>query len=246
MIAKNADARRGIAGGIESSWSVPRRPQPQNETEPNAVNDFEFDGRDNFGGSEAEAIESSSPVTARELRPTSVARTDDETKSKTMGGGYYSTPRLSEYSGRFGVTEPRAEKSEPRVESLAAAFDTETASTAAGVAPRMSAASCPRTASLTVDELFAVGERRAAVTDEIHRLHADGMSVSLRPNEVRWLQVLAEGWATPLTGFMRHAEFLGSLHFSATRGKAPGSVESQPLPIVLPCTAEDKDKLVEI
>ena len=30
---------------------------------------------------------------------------------------------------------------------------------------------------------------------------------------MQWVQVLAEGWATPLTGFMREREFLQSQHF---------------------------------
>lgn len=30
---------------------------------------------------------------------------------------------------------------------------------------------------------------------------------------MQWVQVLAEGWATPLNGFMREREFLQCLHF---------------------------------
>ena len=87
-------------------------------------------------------------------------------------------------------------------------------------------------------ELLVQEEKRDAARKEAGSLHTEGVSVTLRPQEKRWLQVLAEGWASPLRGFMRHAEFLGSLHFSATRGSQPGSVESQPLPIVLPCTGQ--------
>ncbi len=32
--------------------------------------------------------------------------------------------------------------------------------------------------------------------------------------DLQWVQVLSEGWATPLTGFMRETEFLQSLHFN--------------------------------
>lgn len=31
--------------------------------------------------------------------------------------------------------------------------------------------------------------------------------------DLQWVQVLSEGWATPLTGFMREAEYLQVLHF---------------------------------
>jgi 3'-phosphoadenosine 5'-phosphosulfate synthase len=31
--------------------------------------------------------------------------------------------------------------------------------------------------------------------------------------DLQWIQVLSEGWATPLTGFMRETEYLQCLHF---------------------------------
>lgn len=31
---------------------------------------------------------------------------------------------------------------------------------------------------------------------------------------MQWVQVLAEGWATPLNGFMREREYLQCLHFN--------------------------------
>lgn len=33
--------------------------------------------------------------------------------------------------------------------------------------------------------------------------------------DLQWVQVLAEGWATPLKGFMREREFLQVLHFGS-------------------------------
>ncbi|KJH43379.1 sulfate adenylyltransferase [Dictyocaulus viviparus] len=38
-------------------------------------------------------------------------------------------------------------------------------------------------------------------------------TIELGPIEVQWLQVLAEGWATPLSGFMRERQYLQALHF---------------------------------
>lgn len=59
-----------------------------------------------------------------------------------------------------------------------------------------------------------------------------------------FLQVLSEGWAHPLTGFMREEEYLHSLHFSCL----PDSVGSKgcsnhSLPIVLPLSQEDKGRV---
>ncbi|CAF4294133.1 unnamed protein product, partial [Rotaria magnacalcarata] len=31
--------------------------------------------------------------------------------------------------------------------------------------------------------------------------------------DLQWVQVLSEGWATPLAGFMRETEYLQCLHF---------------------------------
>jgi 3'-phosphoadenosine 5'-phosphosulfate synthase len=39
--------------------------------------------------------------------------------------------------------------------------------------------------------------------------------VLLRDEDVHWLQVLGEGWASPLRGFMREGVYLQSLHFSS-------------------------------
>lgn len=54
---------------------------------------------------------------------------------------------------------------------------------------------------------------------------------------LQWLQVLSEGWASPLTGFMREKEFLQTLHFNAI------SRHNQSVPIVLPCTDEQKEAI---
>ncbi len=35
--------------------------------------------------------------------------------------------------------------------------------------------------------------------------------------EMEWLQVLSEGWAYPLSGFMREDEYLQSLHFNCIK-----------------------------
>lgn len=60
-----------------------------------------------------------------------------------------------------------------------------------------------------VKELFVSPERLPAVVAEAAALP----SVEISKVDLQWLQVLSEGWATPLTGFMREAEFLQSQHF---------------------------------
>jgi 3'-phosphoadenosine 5'-phosphosulfate synthase len=81
-----------------------------------------------------------------------------------------------------------------------------------------------------VVELFVADDFKTEVAAEAATL------VQLPMSEVsmQWLQVLAEGWASPLKGFMREKEFLQALHFNAI------SRHNQSVPIVLPCTAEQK------
>ncbi|KAJ0982445.1 hypothetical protein J5N97_010700 [Dioscorea zingiberensis] len=56
--------------------------------------------------------------------------------------------------------------------------------------------------------------------------------VRLSRTDVEWLQVLSEGWASPLRGFMREAEFLQTLHFNSLRLE-DGSRVNMSVPIVL-------------
>lgn len=58
--------------------------------------------------------------------------------------------------------------------------------------------------------------------------------------ELQWLQVLSEGWAYPLRGFMREQEYLQTLHFNCLT-----SGDNQSIPIVLSCKKDDKDRLIE-
>lgn len=82
-----------------------------------------------------------------------------------------------------------------------------------------------------ITELFVPASERAAKTAEaasLPKLNIDKVSM-------QWLQVLAEGWASPLTGFMRESEFLRSLHFNCLDAHT-----NQSVPIVLPCNDEEK------
>ncbi|KAH7986426.1 hypothetical protein HPB52_024981 [Rhipicephalus sanguineus] len=87
-----------------------------------------------------------------------------------------------------------------------------------------------------VKELFVSPEYLPAAMEEAAALP----SVEISKLDLQWVQVLSEGWATPLTGFMREAEFLQSQHFGCY---LEGGVTNQSIPIVLPVTTEDKDRL---
>ncbi|KAK4879130.1 hypothetical protein RN001_007276 [Aquatica leii] len=59
--------------------------------------------------------------------------------------------------------------------------------------------------------------------------------------DLQWLQVLSEGWATPLKGFMRESEYLQVLHFNCLQ--INGKCYNQSIPIVLPVTSDSKKKV---
>ncbi|KAI3383753.1 hypothetical protein SNEBB_002914 [Seison nebaliae] len=64
--------------------------------------------------------------------------------------------------------------------------------------------------------------------------------IDLNEIDLQWVQVLSEGWATPLTGFMREAEYLQSLHFNCL---CDGEMTNQSIPIVLSIDDEKKEEL---
>lgn len=59
--------------------------------------------------------------------------------------------------------------------------------------------------------------------------------------ELQWLQVLSEGWAHPLRGFMREDEYLQCLHFNTI--KKDNIIYNQSIPIVLSCSDQDRESL---
>lgn len=68
-------------------------------------------------------------------------------------------------------------------------------------------------------------------------------SLEISTVELQWLQVLSEGWAYPLRGFMREDEYLQVLHFNCIRNEhEPVIRENQSVPIVLSCTEADKKR----
>ena len=89
----------------------------------------------------------------------------------------------------------------------------------------------PLTILTTCDDMFQPPIISATIT------------TSLNPTnqiDLQWIQILSEGWATPLTGFMREREFLQSQHFGCL---LDGGTINQSVPIVLPVSTKDKDRL---
>lgn len=91
----------------------------------------------------------------------------------------------------------------------------------------------------TVRELFVPAHKVDEVRAEANSLP----QLEVTKLDTQWIQVLSEGWATPLRGFMRETEYLQSLHFNNI--KSIDGSSNQSVPIVLPISAGDKDRLKE-
>lgn len=90
-----------------------------------------------------------------------------------------------------------------------------------------------------VMELFVLAHRKVAVAEEAKTLpHLDISMV-----ELQWLQVLAEGWAQPLKGFMREREYLQVLHFNCIINELEVTRDNMSVPIVLSAFEADKKRL---
>jgi 3'-phosphoadenosine 5'-phosphosulfate synthase len=86
-------------------------------------------------------------------------------------------------------------------------------------------------------ELFVPKNRLAAANEEAATLPKLNMNFL----DLQWLQVLSEGWASPLKGFMREEQFLQTLHFNCLLNEAKST--NQSIPIVLPLSTSDKERL---
>ncbi|KAK2566201.1 Bifunctional 3'-phosphoadenosine 5'-phosphosulfate synthase [Acropora cervicornis] len=94
----------------------------------------------------------------------------------------------------------------------------------------------PYAAYSGIKELFVPEEKIEEAKQEAERLPA----VEINKLDLQWFQVLSEGWATPLKGFMRELEYLQSQHFGLLLDEG---VVNQSIPIVLPVDNADKERL---
>lgn len=107
-------------------------------------------------------------------------------------------------------------------------------------APIASAAAPQQISTSNVVELLVPESNRAAKKSEAEKLTA----ITVSDLDMQWLHVLSEGWASPLRGFMREAEYLQCLHFNALR-MPDGSVTNMSVPIVLAVGDEQKKTIEE-
>ncbi|XP_076958320.1 ATP sulfurylase 1, chloroplastic-like [Bidens hawaiensis] len=78
---------------------------------------------------------------------------------------------------------------------------------------------------------------------DIKKKEAMGLiQIKLSRIDLQWVHVLSEGWASPITGFMRESEFLQTLHFNSLR-LGDGSVVNMSLPIVLDVDDAQKERI---
>jgi 3'-phosphoadenosine 5'-phosphosulfate synthase len=77
-------------------------------------------------------------------------------------------------------------------------------------------------------------------SSEIKDIVSSSPALQITEVDLQWAQVIAEGWASPLSGFMREEQYLQALHFNTLVGDI---LITMPLAIVLPVTAQDKDRL---
>ncbi|XP_043591791.1 bifunctional 3'-phosphoadenosine 5'-phosphosulfate synthase isoform X2 [Bombus pyrosoma] len=88
-----------------------------------------------------------------------------------------------------------------------------------------------------IRELFIPESRISSAKTEAATLQ----NLEINEIDVQWLQVLAEGWAAPLTGFMREHQYLQTQHLKCLR---EGDREiNQSVPIVLAIHTKDKERL---
>lgn len=74
---------------------------------------------------------------------------------------------------------------------------------------------------------------------------SETMDIMISDLDKQWVQVIAEGWASPLDGFMSEDQYLQCLHFGHISIGDPDdkNMSCQTVPIVLPITTEIKESL---
>jgi len=149
--------------------------------------------------------------------------------------GLYAKARAGEIKGFTGIDQAYEEPDHPEMNILAGE-STLDACVQQVVKELQARGVVPKSTTSEVHELFVPAERVEAVKAEATTLP----SVEISKIDLQWVQVLAEGWANPLTGFMREREFLQCQHFNAL---LDGATTNQSIPIVLPVRTEDKERL---
>lgn len=90
-----------------------------------------------------------------------------------------------------------------------------------------------------IEELYVEPKLKDALLHEAKSLH----SIPLTEVDLQWVQVLSEGWAHPLKGFMREDIFLQTMHFNSIATDDANTRQNQSVPIVLAVTENIKNQL---
>lgn len=149
--------------------------------------------------------------------------------------GLYKKARAGEIKGFTGVDQAYEAPDNPEV-MLKAGKDTVDECVQNIITHLVDIEVVPSGAVHSVRELFVPENRIEATKAEAEQLPA----LNINQLDTEWTQVLSEGWATPLSGFMREREYLQCQHFGCL---LDGGVTNQSIPIVLPVCTEDKERL---
>ncbi|XP_021950894.1 bifunctional 3'-phosphoadenosine 5'-phosphosulfate synthase 2 isoform X2 [Folsomia candida] len=87
----------------------------------------------------------------------------------------------------------------------------------------------------TVSELFTTKSK-----PEVSQIIKTTPKLDITELDLQWVQILSEGWACPLKGFMNEDQFLQTIHFNSF---VKDEVATMPVAIVLPVETEDKIRL---
>ncbi|CAG2213217.1 PAPSS [Mytilus edulis] len=140
--------------------------------------------------------------------------------------GLYKKARAGQIKGFTGVDSAYEPPSNPDVRVKASEFIVDECVNQI-VLHLMELGVVPSTAVRSVKELFVQENQLEAAKAEAEALPC----MEINKLDTQWVQVLSEGWATPLNGFMREREYLQCQHFGCL---LDGGVTNQSVPIVLP------------
>jgi len=147
--------------------------------------------------------------------------------------GLYKKARSGELTGFTGIDQPYEEPHEPDL-VVKAGENTVMDCIFSVVGLLIDKGILPREVTGIPRELFIpkeMLEKRRKDVDNMYRLNISTI-------DLQWVQVLSEGWATPLSGFMRENQYLQCLHFGVLLN---GKVHSQSIPIVLSVDDQQAD-----
>jgi len=154
--------------------------------------------------------------------------------------GLYKKARAGQIKGFTGIDQPyeRPDNPEVVVDTVGHSVPECVQHIVSTMKQRSLMPDCTEPQDERCGELMVSPENLEAAREEAERLPA----VEITEVDLQWVQVLGEGWAQPLKGFMREKEFLQCQHFNCLLGPAE-VVTNQSVPIVLAVSDGDKARL---